>query len=53
MITQTSKKPDILLKKGQIIAGKWHHRNYQVVKELGHGAIGSVYLCVYANRQVA
>ncbi|UOQ49499.1 protein kinase [Gracilibacillus caseinilyticus] len=53
MITQTSKKPDIALRKGQVIKGKWHHQQYHVVKKLGSGAIGAVYLCVHENKQVA
>ncbi|SHN37426.1 serine/threonine protein kinase [Gracilibacillus kekensis] len=53
MITQTSKKPEIHIKKGQIIKGKWHRHRYHIVKKLGNGAIGSVYLCVNGNKQVA
>ncbi|MGN8648243.1 serine/threonine protein kinase [Gracilibacillus sp. HCP3S3_G5_1] len=53
MITQTSKKPDIHLKKGQIVKGKWHRHHYHVVRRLGSGAIGTVYLCVHENKQVA
>ncbi|MGP4042591.1 serine/threonine protein kinase [Gracilibacillus sp. D59] len=53
MITQTSKKPDIHLRKGQIVKGKWHRHHYHVVKKLGSGAIGAVYLCVQGNKQVA
>ncbi|KAB8126451.1 protein kinase [Gracilibacillus oryzae] len=53
MNTQTLKKPDINILKGQTITGKWHKKKYYVVKELGSGAIGTVYLCVYQNVQVA
>ncbi len=53
MITQTSKKPDIHLRKGQIIEGKWHRKRYHIIKKLGNGVVGSVYLCVSQNKQVA
>ncbi|GAB2564395.1 protein kinase domain-containing protein [Gracilibacillus alcaliphilus] len=53
MISPTSKKPDVRLRKGQIIIGKWHKRQYQVIRLLGSGAIGTVYLCLYQNRKVA
>ncbi|SES22651.1 serine/threonine protein kinase [Gracilibacillus ureilyticus] len=53
MNTQTLKKPDIHISKGQTVTGKWHKKSYHVVKELGSGAIGTVYLCVYQNVQVA
>lgn len=44
-MNQTSKKQDINLRPGTIIRGKWHKRVYVVNKELGKGAIGTVYLC--------
>ncbi|WP_163539349.1 protein kinase [Gracilibacillus sp. YIM 98692] len=53
MISETLKKPDIQLRKGQKITGKWHHKSYQIVRELGRGAIGTVYLCVCEQKQVA
>ncbi|MFC4403591.1 protein kinase domain-containing protein [Gracilibacillus xinjiangensis] len=53
MSTQTLKKPDVNIAKGQTIKGKWHNKNYYVVKELGSGAVGTVYLCVHQNTQVA
>ncbi|MFC4389325.1 serine/threonine protein kinase [Gracilibacillus marinus] len=53
MNTQMLKKPDISFYKGQIITGKWHKKTYHVVRKLGSGAIGTVYLCVCNNVQVA
>ncbi|MBT2644276.1 protein kinase family protein [Bacillus sp. ISL-41] len=38
---------------GTIIEGKWHHNRYTIIKELGFGANGIVYLARYNNRQVA
>ncbi|MBU8881400.1 protein kinase [Bacillus sp. FJAT-29790] len=38
---------------GTIIEGKWHHNRYTIVKELGYGANGIVYLAQFRNQQVA
>jgi serine/threonine protein kinase len=38
---------------GTIIDGKWHHKRYTIIKELGFGANGIVYLARYNNTQVA
>lgn len=38
---------------GTIIQGKWHHNRYTIIKELGFGANGIVYLARYNNTQVA
>lgn len=38
---------------GAIIEGKWHHNRYTIIKELGFGANGIVYLARYNNKQVA
>ncbi|MGJ7913673.1 serine/threonine protein kinase [Neobacillus sp. LXY-1] len=38
---------------GTIISGKWHGKHYQIVKELGFGANGVVYLAKHLNTQVA
>ncbi|WP_458415367.1 protein kinase domain-containing protein [Schinkia sp. CFF1] len=40
----TSKKSDYNIKAGTVIKGKWHHNSYTVIKPLGYGATGSVYL---------
>jgi len=38
---------------GTIISGKWHSHNYTIIKELGFGANGVVYLAKHKNTQVA
>ena len=53
MMSHQSKKPGIELKPGTRIVGKWHNKCYAVVKKLGSGAIGSVYLCDVGGKHVA
>ncbi|PLT33060.1 serine/threonine protein kinase [Bacillus sp. V5-8f] len=38
---------------GQVISGKWNHNNYRIIKELGCGANGIVYLAENNRQQVA
>jgi serine/threonine protein kinase len=38
---------------GTVITGKWHANKYTVLKELGYGANGIVYLAKFKNSQVA
>ncbi|OLS34131.1 serine/threonine-protein kinase [Bacillus sp. MRMR6] len=38
---------------GTVIKGKWHLNQYTILKELGYGANGIVYLAKYKNAQVA
>ncbi len=38
---------------GTIIKGKWHGKSYQIVRELGRGAIGVVFLADAGDKQVA
>ncbi|EKN70329.1 serine/threonine protein kinase [Neobacillus bataviensis LMG 21833] len=38
---------------GTIISGKWHLQNYSIIKELGYGANGVVYLAKHKNTRVA
>ncbi len=38
---------------GTIISGKWHGKKYTIIKELGFGANGVVYLAKHNNTQVA
>ncbi|MEK4299072.1 protein kinase [Oceanobacillus sp. FSL W8-0428] len=49
----TLKKPAINLHAQQKVTGKWHYKSYTVVRKIGQGAIGSVYLCMYNGRPVA
>lgn len=46
---QPSKKPVIKFRAGSVIKGRWHKQTYDVVRHLGQGAIGSVYLCKRKN----
>ncbi|WP_138419979.1 serine/threonine protein kinase [Aquibacillus sediminis] len=50
---QASKKQGINLRPGNVISGKWHHRKYVIKKQLGSGAIGSVYLCEHNGKYAA
>jgi len=43
-MTNTSKKPVYNVTPGTTIEGKWHHKKYTIIKSLGYGATGSVYL---------
>ncbi|MDQ0414892.1 serine/threonine-protein kinase [Mesobacillus stamsii] len=38
---------------GTIIEGKWHHNRYTIIKQLGFGANGIVYLARHDSKQVA
>ncbi len=38
---------------GTVISGKWHGNKYSIIKELGFGANGVVYLAKYNDTQVA
>lgn len=52
-MNQTSKKQGINLRPGTVIAGKWHKNRYLIKKRLGHGAVGTVYLCDYNGKEAA
>src|SRR5437764_9006626 len=38
---------------GTVITGKWHAREYTIIRELGFGANGVVYLAKHKDTQVA
>jgi serine/threonine protein kinase len=38
---------------GTIVEGKWHHNRFTILKELGSGANGIVYLAQFHNQKVA
>lgn len=40
----TSKNQVCKVAPGTIITGKWHHKSYRIIKSLGYGATGIVYL---------
>jgi len=44
MPTHISKNRDFNIPPGVIITGKWHKKQYQIIKPLGFGAQGSVFL---------
>jgi predicted Ser/Thr protein kinase len=48
-----SMKSQFNVSSGTVIEGKWHKNRYIILKELGYGANGIVYLSNYNNQQVA
>ncbi|USK55125.1 protein kinase family protein [Cytobacillus solani] len=48
-----SLKNQFNVKPGTLIEGKWHHNQYRIIKELGFGANGIVYLAQFRNQSVA
>lgn len=44
-MNRIAKKRNLHLKRGTTIRGKWHQRTYKVLRLLGSGAVGYVYLC--------
>ncbi len=53
MMTSTARKDNLFFDQGSLIVGKWHRTKYTVVKQLGAGMIGTVYLCRAQGRLVA
>ncbi|HET6871513.1 MAG TPA: protein kinase family protein [Sporolactobacillaceae bacterium] len=53
MPTHISKKQDFNIPPGTIITGKWHQKQYQILKPLGYGAQGSVFLAHSERGRVA
>ncbi|MCD5326114.1 serine/threonine protein kinase [Pontibacillus chungwhensis] len=47
------KNQGINLSPGTVVKGKWHHRSFIIVKQLGSGAMGVVYLATEQGRKVA
>ena len=48
-----AKKDSLCFDKGAVIVGKWQQTKYTVVRRLGMGMIGTVYLCRSKGRLVA
>ncbi|TLS34986.1 serine/threonine protein kinase [Pseudalkalibacillus caeni] len=44
MMNHISKNQAVSIRPGTVITGKWHKKDYQIIKELGYGALGTVYL---------
>lgn len=47
------KKDKIVLRPGTIVQGKWHRNKYQILRLLGTGTVGSVYLSTFKRQLVA
>lgn len=47
------KKAEYQVIPGTVIQGKWHQKNYTVIREIGKGTIGNVYLCKVKGKHVA
>lgn len=53
MMSHTAKKDEVYFVKGTKLTGRWKKSTYTVVKHLGRGMIGSVYLCQTNNKLIA
>ncbi|MEI3604580.1 protein kinase [Pseudogracilibacillus sp. SE30717A] len=53
MAKNLQKKASFVVRTGTIIQGKWNNKKYTVVRKIGAGMIGTVYLCRMQNRLVA
>ncbi|MCF6139606.1 serine/threonine protein kinase [Pseudalkalibacillus berkeleyi] len=49
----TSKNPEVNLSPGDLIIGKWNQNHYTILRELGSGATGTVYLAKSKQSKVA
>lgn len=53
MMNHTAKKDEFFFSKRSIISGKWRSTDYTVIKHLGTGMVGTVYLCRTNGKEVA
>lgn len=53
MMMNSTSKSQSRLGPGTVIKGKWHHNHYRILKELGSGANGVVYLAELGAKKVA
>lgn len=44
-MNQVQRKYNTYVRPGTVIKGKWHGKRYRIMKQLGKGAVGTVYLC--------
>jgi serine/threonine protein kinase, bacterial len=49
----TSRSQVVNLQQGMVITGRWHKQSYYIIKKLGSGATGSVYLAHINQKKVA
>lgn len=47
------KKDKVYIKRGTVIEGRWHRNRYKVIRMLGSGTVGTVYLCSHNGQFVA
>ncbi|MBC5638422.1 protein kinase family protein [Ornithinibacillus sp. BX22] len=52
-MNKTSRTHDTFLKPGMTITGKWHQKRYVIIRKIGNGAIGTVYLCDAGGKKAA
>ncbi|MBU9710474.1 phosphotransferase [Bacillus tamaricis] len=52
-MSSTSKKRDLTLLPNEVVVGRWHNNSYRIVRELGYGATGTVYLAEGRDGPVA
>jgi serine/threonine protein kinase, bacterial len=53
MATQHTKNPTINIQPGTLVYGKWHHQQYKIIRSLGFGSQGTVYLAQSDKGRVA
>lgn len=47
------KRHGVNLLPGTVIKGRWHHNEYRIIKKIGEGLVGTVYLTKGKNRYLA
>lgn len=52
-MNNTCVKPDIKLRIGMHVTGKWHKNHYLIHRKLGSGTVGTVYLCESNGKKYA
>lgn len=52
-MNQPLKNQGINLLPGTVVQGKWHQKKYRILKRLGHGACGTVFLAEEGSQRVA
>lgn len=53
MMKNMQSRVDAPIQRGTVITGKWNHRQYKVIRKIGAGMIGTVYMCRHKNTLVA